>query len=81
MHHEGQSSGQVSTRRMIHFNTSKVRYFRKHHGRGQALVLRIALLIMFAYQMLLESAKWLAGHQREMRALRIKTYAVVLRQD
>ncbi len=78
VHHEGRSSEQVSTQRMIHFNTGKVRYFAKHHGRAQATVLRLALLGMFAWQWALEGAKWLAGHRRELRAGRMRAYAQVL---
>jgi GT2 family glycosyltransferase len=79
IHYEAQSSTQVSARRMIYFNTSKVRYFRKHHGRGQATVLRATLLTQFAYQLLLESAKWLLGNQRILRAERMRAYLAVLR--
>jgi hypothetical protein len=64
---------------MIYFNTSKVRYFAKHHGVGQATVLRLTLLAMFAWQWLLEGAKRLLGSQPEMRADRMWAYAAVLR--
>ncbi|MCL5999839.1 MAG: glycosyltransferase family 2 protein [Chloroflexi bacterium] len=79
IHHEGKSSEQASARRMIHFNTSKVRYFRKHHGQEQAFILQIALLSMFAYQFVLEGTKWLFGHRRELRAQRMRAYRDVLR--
>lgn len=79
IHHEGKSSEQVSARRMIHFNTSKVRYFAKHHGRAQAGFLRLALLSLFAEQSLVEGAKWLAGHRRLLRAERLAAYRAVLR--
>jgi len=79
VHHEGRSSEQVVARRMIHFNTSKARYFAKHHGRAQAAALRLALLGMFAWQWGLEGAKWLAGHRRHLRAERMQAYAQVLR--
>ncbi len=79
VHHEGRSSAQVSAQRMIYFNTSKVRYFAKHHGQAQAGVLRAALLSMFAWQWALEGAKWLLGHRRDLRAERMRAYAQVLR--
>ncbi len=79
VHHEGRSSEQVSARRMVYFNTSKVRYFRKWHGRFQATLLRVTLLSMFAQQFVLEGLKWLAGHKRSLRTQRMKAYLVVLR--
>jgi hypothetical protein len=39
----------------------------------------VYLLMMFAYQFLEESAKWLVGHKRALRAARVKAYAQVLR--
>ncbi len=79
LHHEGKSSEQASARRMITFNTSKVRYFAKHHGRAQAAALRFALLAMFAWQAGLEAAKWLLGHRRDLRAERVRAYLAVLK--
>lgn len=74
IHHEGQSSQQVSARRMLNFNRSKVRYFAKHHGKTQAALLRVSLQAQFLWQMGLEAAKWLAGHRRPLRAERIQAY-------
>lgn len=79
IHYEGQSSGQVSARRMLLFNTSKVRYFAKHHGALSAAIVRAGLLIQFAWQLTLESLKWLLNSQRPMRATRINAYRAVLR--
>ncbi|NJM41740.1 MAG: glycosyltransferase family 2 protein, partial [Anaerolineae bacterium] len=79
VHYEGRSSGQVSALRMKLFNTSKVRYFAKHHGWLQAGVLRLWLLGQFAWQLGLEGTKWVLGNQREMRAVRIRAYLDVLR--
>jgi GT2 family glycosyltransferase len=78
IHHEGQSSQQVSARRMILFNTSKVRYFAKHHGWLPAAALRLALLAMFAQQLALEAAKGALGHRRDLRTERIRAYRAVL---
>lgn len=79
VHHEGQSSKQISSRRMLLFNTSKVRYFAKHHGKVTAQIVRIGLLAQFAWQMALENGKWLLGNQRPMRQERMQAYWTVIR--
>ena len=78
IHHEGQSSQQVSARRMRYFNRSKVRYFAKHHGAAQAALLRSTLQAQFLWQMGLEAAKWLLGHRRPLRAERLRAYWAVI---
>ena len=78
IHHEGQSSQQVSARRMRYFNHSKVRYFAKHHGAAQAALLRSTLQAQFLWQMGLEAAKWLLGHRRPLRAERLRAYWAVI---
>jgi len=79
VHHEAKSSDQVSTRRMIHFNTSKVRYMVKHHGQLQGGLARTALLALLGWQWLIEAGKWLVGHKRPMRAERLKAYATAIK--
>ncbi|MDW8395585.1 MAG: glycosyltransferase family 2 protein [Anaerolineae bacterium] len=79
IHHEAQSSSQVAAQRMIYFNTSKVRYFAKHHGRRQAELVRLALLGLWGWEWFVESAKWLIGHKRPLRAERRRAYAEALR--
>ena len=79
IHYEGKSSEQVMPARHIHFQTSKVRYFRKHHSKAAAEVLRLFLLGNYVWQLGLEGIKWLVGHKRETRARRVRTYARVLR--
>jgi hypothetical protein len=79
MHYEGKSSGQVVAARYIRFETSKVLYFRKHHGRIQALLLRVFLLGTYVLRIMEEGAKYLIGHKRSLRKPRIKAYAQVLR--
>jgi hypothetical protein len=79
IHHEGKSSEQVVPARHIHFQSSKVRYFRKHHGAFQADTLRWFLLATYLYQMGREGAKWLVGHKRPLRAERMSAYRQVLR--
>jgi N-acetylglucosaminyl-diphospho-decaprenol L-rhamnosyltransferase len=78
-HHEGRSSAQVSAFRMKTFNTSKVRYFRKHHGGQQAEALRAALLGQFRRQVWIERAKRALGSKPAMRSERIAAYQDVLR--
>lgn len=79
VHHEGKSSEQVVPARHIHFQRSKIRYFRKHHGRLTAGLLRAFLLATYAYQLALEMAKWLLGHRRSLRRERVAAYWQVLR--
>lgn len=79
IHHEGKSSEQVLPARHIHFQTSKVRYFRKYHGRAAAELLRLFLLGNYAWQVGVEGVKWLIGHRRSLRVGRIAAYWQVLR--
>jgi hypothetical protein len=79
IHHEGKSSEQVVPARHIYFQRSKVRYFRKHHGRPAATVLRLFLLASYAYQLVLEAGKWLLGHKRSLRRERVAAYWQVIR--
>jgi len=79
LHHEAKSSEQVAAQRDIYFHSSKVRYFKKHHGAAQGELLRYFLLAMFAFQWLEEGAKFLLGHKKELRAERMKAYAQVLK--
>jgi hypothetical protein len=78
IHHVGKSSEQVVAARHVHFQTSKVRYFRKYHGPLAAEALRWFLLANYVWQLGLEGAKWLAGHKRPLRAQRIAAYRRVL---
>jgi N-acetylglucosaminyl-diphospho-decaprenol L-rhamnosyltransferase len=79
VHHEGRSSEQVPAATHIRFNASKVRYFRKYHGRLAGEALRVFLLVNFLFQMGLEAAKWLLGSRRPLRAARVAAYWQVLR--
>lgn len=78
VHYAGKSSEQMVAARHVHFQTSKVRYFGKHHGRLTAEVLRWLLLANYAWQIGLEGTKWLMGHKRPLRARRIAAYHRVL---
>jgi hypothetical protein len=79
VHYVGQSSQQAVAARHIHFQTSKVRYFRKWHGAFQAGILRLFLLSQYLWQIGLESAKGLLGSRRELRKQRVKVYWQVVR--
>jgi N-acetylglucosaminyl-diphospho-decaprenol L-rhamnosyltransferase len=79
VHYGGKSSEQVLPARHIHFQTSKVRYFRQYHGFVAAEALRLFLLGNYAWQLGLEAFKWLVGHKRPLRASRIAAYRQVLR--
>lgn len=79
IHHGGKSSEQAAAQRDIYFHTSKIRYFKKHHGAGIAFILRLFLIANYLWQLGLEGAKWLAGHKREMRKQRVQAYWQVLR--
>ena len=79
VHHGGKSSEQVPAFSQIQFHTSRLRYFRKHHGRLPCAALRISILLQFAWQLLLESVKGLGGHKRQLRWQRVKIYWQVLR--
>ncbi len=78
IHHEGKSSEQVVPSRHIHFQSSKVRYFRQHHGTLQAETLRAFLLMTYVYQSVREGFKWLVGHKRQLRKDRLSAYRQVL---
>lgn len=79
VHYEGKSSEQVVAARHIRFQTSKVRYFRKFHGRMKATALRAFLLAAFAVEWGLEAAKWLLGSRRSLRRERMTAYGQLLR--
>ncbi len=78
-HHGGKSSEQAADHSQLHFHTSKLRYFRKHHGLAAYAILRALLLLQFAWQLGLESLKGMLGHKRDLRAQRVRRYWRVLR--
>lgn len=78
-HYEGKSSEQATAARHIRFNQSKVRYFRKHHGRLQAEFLRLALLAMFGVEWAVEAGKYFLGSQRDMRRHRLSAYSQLIK--
>lgn len=81
VHHGGRSSDQVSGRKHVHYNRSKVRYFSKVYGRGFGVLLRLVLKLVYAWQWMLEGVKWLLGRQRHLRTERLAAYGQVLRSS
>ena len=79
IHHGGKSTEQVVARRHIHFQESKLRYFRKYHGRLVANGLRVFLILNYLWQIIVETGKALLGHKRPMRRERVRQYWQVLR--
>ena len=78
-HHGGKSSQQAVAFQQIQFHTSKLRYFRKHHGYSHYLILRAVIWLQFLWQLLLEGGKGAFGHKRELRFERVRVYWQVLR--
>lgn len=78
VHHGGQSSDQARGRRHVHFQHSKIRYFRKFHGVTVAWIIWLVLMMNYAWQLMLEAAKWIVGHKRPMRTERMQAYWLVL---
>lgn len=79
VHHGGKSTDQVTARKHIHFQESKLRYFRKYHGAAIAQGLRWFLLVNYLWQIMVEGFKALLGSQRPLRQARIQAYQQVLR--
>jgi N-acetylglucosaminyl-diphospho-decaprenol L-rhamnosyltransferase len=79
VHHGGKSSEQATTRTQIHFQRSKLRYFRKYHGPLVAQTIRVVLLLNYVWQLGLESLKRALGSKRDLRRERIHAYWQVLR--
>ncbi|HWQ12269.1 MAG TPA: glycosyltransferase family 2 protein [Roseiflexaceae bacterium] len=79
VHHEGKSSEQLAAGRLILFHRSRLRYVRMTHGRHLAGLVRRFLLLAYGAEVLVEAAKWLAGHRRPLRAGRIAAYRALLR--
>jgi N-acetylglucosaminyl-diphospho-decaprenol L-rhamnosyltransferase len=79
LHYEGRSSEQMVSARHIRFQTSKVRYFRKHHGAWAAEALRASILAMFSFEWALEAVKWLLGSRRVLRRQRMAAYGQLLK--
>jgi hypothetical protein len=81
VHHEGKSSEQNPAARDLRFHESRFRYYAKHHGRGWALALRLAVLGHFGYLAAEEGAKLMLGHRPELRRQRLANLWIVLREQ
>lgn len=79
IHYGGRSSDQVPALQHLAFQRSKIRYWRKHHGRGAAALLEAFLIGQYLWQIGLEGGKALLGHRRAMRRERIRIYREVVR--
>jgi GT2 family glycosyltransferase len=79
VHHEGRSSEQVGALRHVRFGRSKVRYYLKHYGPIAGRVVRVWLLLNYAYEWIVEALKWCLGHKRELRRERMRTWGRVFR--
>lgn len=64
IHHEGKSSAQVPTWRLLTFHRSRLRYARLRYGDRLATVLRAFLMAAYGAELLIEAGKWLCGHRR-----------------
>jgi N-acetylglucosaminyl-diphospho-decaprenol L-rhamnosyltransferase len=79
VHHGGRSTDQVVARKHIHFQQSKLRYFRKYHGVLAASGLRVLLIALYGCQLILEAMKGVIGHKRALRQERVRVYGQVIR--
>ncbi len=79
VHYEGQSSQQMPTQRLIWFYQSRLREATAAHGWFTAMVVRVALLMMYALELCIEATKWTVGHKRPLRQQRMQAYGAVWR--
>jgi hypothetical protein len=79
IHHGGKSTDQAIASRHIHFQQSKLRYFRKFHGPLAAFLIRGVLICLYIYQIALEAAKAALGNKRGLRGERLRVYWKVVR--
>lgn len=79
IHHEGKSSAQVPTWRLMTFHQSRLRYARLRYGDRLEIALRAFLIAAYGAELLVEGGKWLLGHRRDLRRQRIAGYLAFLR--
>jgi GT2 family glycosyltransferase len=79
IHHEGQSSAQAPPQRYINFQRSRIRHAGMLYGARFAGALRLFLRAAYAFELMVEVAKWLLGRKRPLRAERVRVYLRVLR--
>jgi N-acetylglucosaminyl-diphospho-decaprenol L-rhamnosyltransferase len=78
IHHEGKSSEQAIFARYQHFQQSKLLLARMRYGWGFAALLRRFILLIYCYEIAVESAKWLLRHRPALRRQRIAVYWRIL---
>jgi len=74
IHYEGQSSAQVGARRYLDFQRSRLRDAGMVYGQAFAALLRLFLVLCYGGELGVESAKWMLGHKRSLRAERVGVY-------
>lgn len=77
-HHGGKSTDQVTALKHIHYNHSRLRYFKKHHGALFAALLRGYLLALYGWQLMFEGFKGIIGSKRALRRERVHAYWQVI---
>lgn len=80
IHHEGKSSEQIPTWRLLTFHRSRLRYARLRYGDRLATVLRAFLMAAYGAELFIEAGKWLCGHRRSLRRQRVGRYLAFLRE-
>ena len=78
VHHEGRSSEQVLARRHSAFQRSKLLLAQMMYGSFFSSLLRSFLFLCYVWELLVETAKFVLGHRRDLRRQRIGVYAQVL---
>jgi GT2 family glycosyltransferase len=74
VHHHNASAGQIEATSRVRFNRSKIRYFRKYFGAEWATVIRLFMLVNYAWVLGVETAKWLVDPRRKRRLHRMRAY-------
>jgi hypothetical protein len=77
-HYGGGSTDQVVVRKHVHYQFSKLRYFRRYHGWLAAWLLRLGLILSYSLQVLIEAVKLALQHKPFLRRERIAVYGQVL---
>lgn len=79
MHHHKGSAGQIGVTRWIRAYRSRILYFRKYFGAGWAAVIRLFLLMNFAWLLFEQATRYAIGFRYEARRQRMQAYWQVLK--
>jgi GT2 family glycosyltransferase len=71
IHYGGQSTQQVSARMFLHLYSSKLRYFRKHHGKYSALAYKLIIFIATLARLMMTPLALLERPAKRRRHLRL----------